>query len=972
MAKKIIVENSSVEEITRTWNNAINIDVKGGLREPQKGALYAIKAHWTVSTEPATIVLPTGTGKTETMIATIVSEQIHRTLVIVPSVLLRTQTADKISKFGVLKDISVINNAAKNPVVKALVATPKNKFELENCLIRHNVLVATMSLLKNFNYELMDLLKKYIDVVIFDEAHHIKADAWNSVKNNLNGIKMLQFTATPFRNDGKHIEGKFIYSFPLKKAQEQGYFKKIKYYPVIEYDDKKADDVIAKKAVELLSEDLKTGYNHILLVRAKDIISADRLYSEIYLKRYRQFNPVLVHSKAGGKEESLRKLRNSESHIVVCVDMFGEGIDIPNLKLCAMHNSYKSLPITLQFVGRFARENKNLGDAKIIANVADDSMSDSLADLYAEDSDWNYLISGLSDTAIQKEIDLKNVVNGFNPLLTEKLNLELLKPKMSAIVYRVLPNSKPNFWRLQNKFSKENQFVTINKELGLIMVAVQNVSSVEWSDYKGVVDKVWNLYLMCWDENSGLLFIYSSSKTEEDNIAKMLFDDVQRIRGEQTFRCLHNINRLLLASLGLKQEIRGPIRYKMFAGADVLEGVTESQRENHTKSNLFGYGFDGNGPVSIGCSYKGRIWGRDYGNIDEWLKWCKVQGAKLINSKINVDDIIKGLLKPKQVDCFLDSVVYAVDMPCNLDVCTDSHSTLIYNGKEYYFYDIGMEAKRLEGNNKIMHLRLYNANFEVMVEYGIKENDYYFRTVGSVKPKVRLGRREFSLDEFFYNNPPIIWYVDFASMQGNSLVEYSNHEIELNTKNIICQDWSGVDIEVESAKHTDKPESIQQKMMTFLAETNQYSIVFDDDDAGEIADIVAIREVDNTMCIELYHCKFSHGKNPGSRVADLYEVCGQAVKSLQWCKKIRQIPDRMKDRERLCAQKGQTRFRVGDMAALGIIGKKMNRMNVKMEISIVQPGVDSNKITDEMKRVICSASSHLMDTYSIPLKMYFS
>ena len=51
-----------------------------------------IKVRWTVSNESSTIAMPTGTGKTETMIATVVSERIDRTLIIVPSNLLRKQS----------------------------------------------------------------------------------------------------------------------------------------------------------------------------------------------------------------------------------------------------------------------------------------------------------------------------------------------------------------------------------------------------------------------------------------------------------------------------------------------------------------------------------------------------------------------------------------------------------------------------------------------------------------------------------------------------------------------------------------------------------------------------------------------------------------------------------------------------------------------------------------------------------------
>src|SRR5690606_25484192 len=47
--------------------------VRPGLRLPQIGALHAIAAHWTLEpTAPALVVLPTGTGKTEVMIASLI------------------------------------------------------------------------------------------------------------------------------------------------------------------------------------------------------------------------------------------------------------------------------------------------------------------------------------------------------------------------------------------------------------------------------------------------------------------------------------------------------------------------------------------------------------------------------------------------------------------------------------------------------------------------------------------------------------------------------------------------------------------------------------------------------------------------------------------------------------------------------------------------------------------------------------
>ncbi|WP_455543052.1 DEAD/DEAH box helicase family protein [Intestinibacter sp.] len=79
-----------------------------GLRLPQFGAISTIQSHWTINDEAATIVMPTGTGKTEIMILGIIAEKIKRAVIVVPSNLLSQQTVKKIISFGVLKDIKLL------------------------------------------------------------------------------------------------------------------------------------------------------------------------------------------------------------------------------------------------------------------------------------------------------------------------------------------------------------------------------------------------------------------------------------------------------------------------------------------------------------------------------------------------------------------------------------------------------------------------------------------------------------------------------------------------------------------------------------------------------------------------------------------------------------------------------------------------------------------------------------------------
>src|SRR5580658_1573308 len=72
------------QAVPDSWINAFSYvmedSVRGvkALRGPQIGAVHAVHAHWTVSDAPATIVMPTGTGKTETMLSVLVSARCAR------------------------------------------------------------------------------------------------------------------------------------------------------------------------------------------------------------------------------------------------------------------------------------------------------------------------------------------------------------------------------------------------------------------------------------------------------------------------------------------------------------------------------------------------------------------------------------------------------------------------------------------------------------------------------------------------------------------------------------------------------------------------------------------------------------------------------------------------------------------------------------------------------------------------------
>lgn len=172
------------DAVVSSWNNAVSLSSPDsmGLRLPQRGALFAIKSHWTVSADAATIVMPTGTGKTETMIATVVSEQIKRTLVVVPSDLLRKQIAYKFLTLGILQKIGAILPSAISPVVCTLNSTPTSDAELTEMTQKANIIISTATLLQRFSDSMISILSKECELLIVDEAHHIAAKTWITLR----------------------------------------------------------------------------------------------------------------------------------------------------------------------------------------------------------------------------------------------------------------------------------------------------------------------------------------------------------------------------------------------------------------------------------------------------------------------------------------------------------------------------------------------------------------------------------------------------------------------------------------------------------------------------------------------------------------------------------------------------------------------------------------------------------------------
>ena len=125
------------------------------------------------------------------------------------------------------------------------------------------------------------------------------------------------------------------------------------------------DRAVATASITQLRTDLAAGRDHLMMARVRSVERAKEVI-KIYEELAPDLKPVRIDTGLAPSTRQKRRdaLFSRDSKIVVCVNMLGEGFDLPALKVAAVHDPQKSLAVTLQFIGRFTRTgNEKLGDA---------------------------------------------------------------------------------------------------------------------------------------------------------------------------------------------------------------------------------------------------------------------------------------------------------------------------------------------------------------------------------------------------------------------------------------------------------------------------------------------------------------------------------------------------------------------------------------------------------------------------------
>lgn len=230
------------------------------------------------------------------------------------------------------------------------------------------------------------------DVIIIDEAHHVKAESYKRILKEYPRAKILGVTATPYRMSHEGFRPEFddlIISAPVSEFIKQHYLCDYRYYSV-RPDSKLVSDInsIDRLAMDgdfldvaladvMDKDEIRAGIvsSYLRYARGKKgiVYTINRAHNEHVRDQFLDhgIKAVAIDSETPAEERArlVTSFKRGEIDIICNVNIFSEGFDCPDLEFIQLARPTKSLSMYLQQVGRGLRPAEGKEYVTIIDNV---------------------------------------------------------------------------------------------------------------------------------------------------------------------------------------------------------------------------------------------------------------------------------------------------------------------------------------------------------------------------------------------------------------------------------------------------------------------------------------------------------------------------------------------------------------------------------------------------------------------------
>ncbi len=217
----------------------------------------------------------------------------------------------------------------------------------------------------------------HFDVVVVDEFHHAAAPTYERLLSHLAPRVLLGLTATPERADGKSIlswfDGRVASELRLWKALDQGLLSPFQYFGVGGAPDLRgvkwsggryltralsnvytADHLFARRVLQ----EVQAKVADVTRMRALGFC-VDIAHAEFMAEQFRAAGlpaaAVSANTSRAERDARLAALRSGELGVLFSVDLFNEGVDVPDVDTVLFLRPTESPTVFLQQLGRGLR-----------------------------------------------------------------------------------------------------------------------------------------------------------------------------------------------------------------------------------------------------------------------------------------------------------------------------------------------------------------------------------------------------------------------------------------------------------------------------------------------------------------------------------------------------------------------------------------------------------------------------------------
>lgn len=321
--------------------------------------------------------MPTGTGKTRLFVSIVKDLHIwgakHRTAVKVLLLAHRKELIDQIGnnlgiKYGLAHGYIASQNVERKQYPIQVGSVPTLNRRLDNWTD------------KNF------------DVIIIDEAHHVKAESYRRIIQEFPNAKILGVTATPYRLNGagfKDIFEDLIISDSVASFIKKGYLSEYEYYSIAPSSKTQKDiegiskfaldgDYLDSEMMAIMDTDkIRANVVKTYLSYANDkkglVYTINKTHNEHICQQFIdngiEARAIDSDTDASTRAEIVEQFKQGKFKVLCNVNIFSEGFDCPDVEFIQLARPTKSLSMFLQQIGRGLRRTEDKQKVIFLDNV---------------------------------------------------------------------------------------------------------------------------------------------------------------------------------------------------------------------------------------------------------------------------------------------------------------------------------------------------------------------------------------------------------------------------------------------------------------------------------------------------------------------------------------------------------------------------------------------------------------------------